>query len=105
MMRDIARRYFARQRRRLAKPGQTSHKQTVQQRRTDEEWLRDIFEYERTHEIAFASPRALLEAQMIAAMDKAHRRRPRARARVGNTPAQSSEQITSLRVNISCEFS
>ena len=30
-------------------------------------------EYERTHEIAFASPRALLEARMIAAMDKARR--------------------------------
>ena len=44
---------------------------------TDEEWLRDIFEYERTHEIAFASPRALLEARMIAEMDKARRsRRP-----------------------------
>ena len=46
---------------------------------TDEEWLRDIFEYERTHEIAFASPRALLEARMIAEMDKA--RRPRRGAR------------------------
>jgi hypothetical protein len=45
---------------------------------SDERWLRDIFEYERTHEIAFASPRALLEARMIAEMDKArrsHRRR------------------------------
>ncbi len=39
----------------------------------------DILEYERTHEIAFASPRALLEARMIAEMDKA--RRPRRRAR------------------------
>ncbi len=37
----------------------------------------DILEYERTHEIAFASPRALLEARMIAEMDKA--RRPRRR--------------------------
>jgi len=46
---------------------------------TDEEWLRDIFEYERTHQIAFASPRALLEARMIAEMDKA--RRPRRRSR------------------------
>ena len=36
-------------------------------------------EYERTHEIAFASPRALLEARMIAEMDKA--RRPRRHAR------------------------
>ena len=44
---------------------------------TDEEWLRDIFEYERTHQIAFASPRALLEARMIAEMDKARRPRPR----------------------------
>ena len=43
------------------------------------DWLDDLFEYERTHEIAFASPRALLEARMIEAMDKArrpHRRNP-----------------------------
>ena len=46
---------------------------------TPQEWMDDILEYERTHEIAFASPRALLEARMIAEMDKA--RRPRRRAR------------------------
>jgi hypothetical protein len=53
-------------------------KTDAQKKLTDEEWLRDIFEYERTHEIAFASPRALLEARMIEAMDKARRpsRRP-----------------------------
>ena len=45
---------------------------------TAEEWWNDIVEYERTHVIAFASPRALLEARMIEAMDKA--RRPRRRA-------------------------
>jgi len=39
------------------------------------DWLDECFEYEATHEIAFASPRALLEARMIAEMDKA--RRPR----------------------------
>jgi len=44
---------------------------------TAEEWWNDIVEYERTHEIAFAAPRALLEARMIAEMDKA--RRPRRR--------------------------
>ena len=43
-----------------------------------EDWLEECFEYERTHEIAFASPRALLEARMIAEMDKA--RPPRRRA-------------------------
>lgn len=42
---------------------------------TPTEWMDDILEYERTHEIAFASPRALLEARIIEAMDKA--RRPR----------------------------
>jgi hypothetical protein len=42
------------------------------------DWLEECFEYERTHEIAFASPRALLEARMIAEMDKA--RRPHRRA-------------------------
>ena len=45
------------------------------------DWLDECFEYERTHEIAFASPRALLEARMIAEMDKARRPRRRARAR------------------------
>jgi len=49
-------------------------KTVAQKTLTDEEWLRDIFEYERTHEIAFASPRALLEARMIAEMDKARLR-------------------------------
>lgn len=44
---------------------------------TPKEWLDDLLDYERTHEIAFASPRALLEARMIAEMDKA--RRPRRR--------------------------
>jgi hypothetical protein len=33
----------------------------------------DLLEYERTHEIAFASPHALLEARMIEAMDEARR--------------------------------
>ena len=46
---------------------------------TAQEWWDDILEYERTHTIAFASPRALLEARMIAEMDKA--RRPRRRVR------------------------
>ena len=46
--------------------------------RRKRDWLDECFEYERTHPIAFASPRALLEARMIAEMDKA---RPRRRAR------------------------
>jgi hypothetical protein len=50
----------------------------VKQKLTPREWMDDILEYERTHEIAFASPRALLEARMIEAMDKA--RRPRRRS-------------------------
>ena len=44
---------------------------------TPKEWMDDLLEYERTHEIAFASPRALLEARMIAEMDKARRARRR----------------------------
>jgi hypothetical protein len=38
-----------------------------------EKWWNDCAEYEATHEIAFASPRALLEARMIEAMDKVRR--------------------------------
>ena len=49
----------------------------MKQKLTADKWWNDIVEYERTHEIAFASPRALLEARMIAEMDKA--RRPRRR--------------------------
>jgi len=56
----------------------TDVKADAQKKLTDEEWLRDIFEYERTHEIAFASPRALVEARLIAELDKA--RRPHRRA-------------------------
>ena len=50
--------------------------------RRKRDWLDECFEYERTHPIAFASPRALLEARMIAEMDKA---RPRRRARRNGT--------------------
>ena len=42
-----------------------------------EKWWNDCAEYERTHEIAFASPRALMEARLIEVMDKV--RRPRRR--------------------------
>lgn len=54
-------------------------KAVAQKTQTDEEWLRECFDYEATHPIAFASPRALLEARMIEAMDQA--RRPQRRAR------------------------
>jgi hypothetical protein len=50
---------------------------------TPQEWLDDLLEYERTHEIAFASPRALIEARLIAEMDKASPRR-RARRHAGD---------------------
>ena len=52
-------------------------KATAQQKLKGEDWLRDCFEYEATHPIGFASPRALMEARLIAEMDKA--RRPRRR--------------------------
>ena len=47
------------------------------------DWLDECFDYERTHEIAFASPKALLEARLIAATDKALRPRRRAKAKTG----------------------
>ena len=67
-------------------------KTTTEKKLTDEEWLRDVFEYERTHEIAFASPRALLEAHMIAAMDKARSPRRRAR-RSGAAPRRKAVTV------------
>jgi hypothetical protein len=53
-------------------------KPVAKKKLTAEEWLRDLFDYEAEHPIAFASPRALVEARLIAEMDKA--RRPRRRA-------------------------
>lgn len=55
----------------------------VKRKLTPREWMDDLLEYERTHEIAFASPRALLEARLIEAMEKA--RRPRRAHRNGST--------------------
>ena len=56
---------------------------------TADEWWADIIEYERTHEIAFASPKALLEARIIAATDKALRPRRRAKTKVRRSTAKS----------------
>ena len=56
---------------------------------TADEWWADIIEYERTHEIAFASPKALLEARIIAATDKALRPRRRAKAKARRSPVKS----------------
>jgi hypothetical protein len=53
-------------------------KKVAQKKLTSEEWLRDLFDYEAKHPIAFASPRALVEARLIAEMDEA--RSPRRRA-------------------------
>ena len=55
-------------------------KPVAKKKLTAEKWLRDLFDYEAKHPIAFASPRALVEARLIAGMDKArrpHRRRNR----------------------------
>jgi len=54
-------------------------KAAVERKLKGEDWLRECFEYEASHPIAFASPRALLEARLIAEMDRA--RRPRQSAR------------------------
>jgi hypothetical protein len=51
----------------------------TQQRR---DWLDEVFEYEASHPIAFASPRALMEARLIAELDKARRPRPAQRGGV-----------------------
>lgn len=56
-----------------------------------EAWLRRCFEYEATHEIAFASPRALLEAHMIAATDKSRSGRPRVRRKSATRPARAKK--------------
>jgi hypothetical protein len=40
-------------------------------------WLEDLWDYEDKHPVVFASPRALVEARLIAAMERT--RRPRRR--------------------------
>jgi hypothetical protein len=40
------------------------------------DWLDEVFDYEASHPVAFASPRALMEARLIAEMDKARGHRP-----------------------------
>ena len=56
--------------------------------------LEELWDFEDKHPVVFASPRALLEARMIAEMDKA--RHPRRRARrvgVGNLPRQCARTV------------
>jgi len=48
-------------------------------KRTKPMTLEELWDFEDKHPVVFASPRALLEARMIAEMDKA--RRPHRRAR------------------------
>src|SRR5436853_7003547 len=70
-------------------------KVAVQKKLKGEDWLEECFEYERTHEIAFASPRALLEARLIAELDKArspHRRAHRNGIGNGKTPTTHSRR-------------
>jgi len=52
------------------------------QRKRD--WLDECFEYEAIHPIAFASPRALVEARLIAELDKT--RRPHRRKHIKGVP-------------------
>jgi hypothetical protein len=56
-----------------------------------EKWWNEVAEYEATHEIAFASPRALIEARMIAAMD-----RPRSQRRRSQRPTVSRKSRESV---------
>jgi hypothetical protein len=42
-------------------------------KQTAREWLDDLWNYEDKHPIAFASPRALAEARLIAELDRARR--------------------------------
>jgi hypothetical protein len=49
----------------------------MKKKQSAKDWLDDLFDWEAKHPIAFASPRALVEARLIEAMEKA--RRPRQR--------------------------
>jgi hypothetical protein len=51
----------------------------VKTKQTAREWLDDLWTYEDKHPVAFASPRALVEARLIAEMDRARRLHRRTR--------------------------
>ena len=55
----------------------------MKKKQTAKDWLDDLYDYEAKHPIAFASPHALMEAHLIAEMDKA--RRPRRRTKRNGT--------------------
>ncbi len=42
-------------------------------KQTAREWLDDLWNYEDKHPLAFASPRALVEARLIAELDRVRR--------------------------------
>ena len=52
----------------------------LKQKQRDEQWLRELWDYEAKHPIAFASPRALIESRFIAEMGRPNRK-PRRRNR------------------------
>lgn len=54
-------------------------------KRQRRDWLDEVFDYEASHVIAFASPHALMEAHLIAQMDKARRSHPLGRSRGGRS--------------------
>ena len=56
-------------------PMNASAKKTL----TDEKWLRDIFEYEAKHPIAFAAPSALAHARALVQLDEARKALRRAK--------------------------
>jgi hypothetical protein len=49
----------------------------VKTKQTAQKWLDKLWNYEDKHPVVFASPRALVEARLIAEID--HTRRPRRR--------------------------
>jgi hypothetical protein len=63
-----------------------------------EKWLRDLFSYEATHPIAFAPPRALVEARLIAEMDRI-RQRPRRNGASGSSRRKALAQEVPIRAN------
>jgi len=55
---------------RLAKRRRHDMKLRAQKIVAADTWWDDVLEYERTHEIAFASPTALVDARIIAELEK-----------------------------------
>ena len=59
-------------------------------KQTAQDWLDDLWRYEDKHPVAFASPRALVEARLIAEMDRVRKLHPRTHRKGAGRPRKAA---------------